>query len=243
MSFEDKDESQIIVALDFKDKKEAISMAKLFTPKLCKIKVGLELFVSCGPSIIKELNSLGYKIFLDLKFHDITNTVLKSCAAASDLGVWMLNVHSSGGKSMMANSKIHLLNKNFTTLLLGVTILTSLDENDIKEIGYNTDINSQVLKMATLCKESGLDGVVCSAEEVKSIKSKFPEKFICVCPGIRIDGEKNDDQKRIITPAMAAKNGADYIVIGRPIIESENPLESLIKIKKEFDNGLKNNEK
>ena len=243
MSFEDNYESRVIVALDFKDRKEAISMAKLFTPELCKIKVGLELFVSCGPSIIEELNSLGYKIFLDLKFHDITNTVIQSCIAASKLGVWMLNVHSGGGKKMMENSKANLLKKNYSTLLLGVTILTSLDENDINEIGYNTDMNTQVLKMATLCKEAGLDGVVCSAEEAKHLKLKFPKNFICVCPGIRSNDEENNDQKRIITPTIAAKNGADYIVVGRPIIKSENPLESLINIKKEFDNGLKNNAK
>ena len=205
MSFEDKDESRIIVALDFKDRNDAISMAKLFQPKLCKIKVGLELFLSCGPSIIKELNDLGYKIFLDLKFHDITNTVIKSCIAASDLGIWMLNIHSSGGKNMMKNSKEALVNKNYSTLLLGVTILTSMDENDIYEIGYNGNIKTQVLKMASLCKESGLDGVVCSAEEAKFIKSKFSKNFICVCPGVRRKDDEGNDQKRIITPAKAAE--------------------------------------
>ena len=144
MSFEDNYESKVIVALDFKDRKEAISMAKLFTPKLCKIKVGLELFVSCGPSIIEELNSLGYKIFLDLKFHDITNTVIQSCIAASSLGVWMLNIHSSSGKNTMVNSKINLVNNNYATLLLGVTILTSLDENDINEIGYKKAVGEDL---------------------------------------------------------------------------------------------------
>ena len=240
MLFEDKDESKIIVAFDFESKNKALLMAKLLDPSLCKIKVGLELYVSCGPSIIEELHSFGYKIFLDLKFHDITNTVVKSCLAASKLGVWMINIHSSGGSNMMISSKKQLIRNNYQTLVLGVTILTSMNEKDINEVGYTSNIENQVVKMAALCYESKLDGVVCSANEAKLIKSKFPENFICVCPGIRNNSDDNNDQKRIITPTQAAKYGADYIVVGRPIIESKNPLESLINIKKEFDSGLNN---
>jgi orotidine-5'-phosphate decarboxylase len=238
MLFEEKDESKIIVAFDFENKNKALSMAKLLDPSLCKIKVGLELYVSCGPSIIEELHSLGYKIFLDLKFHDITNTVVKSCLAASKLGVWMVNIHSGGGSNMMISSKEELVSNNYQTLVLGVTILTSMNEKDINEIGYTGNIENQVVKMASLCYESKLDGIVCSANEAKLIKSKFPENFICVCPGIRNNDDDNNDQKRTVTPAQAAKYGADYIVVGRPIIKSKNPLECLINIKKEFDSEL-----
>ena len=243
MSFDDKEESRIIVALDYNNKKDAVSMAKILRPSLCKIKIGLELFVTCGPSIIEEIHSLGYKIFLDLKFHDITNTVVNSCKVAARMGVWMINVHSSGGKKMMLSSKKKLLDENYNTLVLGVTILTSMQKEDINEIGFTSDIETQVLNMASLCKDSNLDGVVCSAQEAKLIKSNFPENFLCVCPGIRSEHEQINDQKRVMTASMAAKNCADYIVVGRPIIRSNNPLESLIKIKEEFDNGLKSYEK
>ena len=241
MSFDDKEESRIIVALDYNNKKDAVSMAKILRPSLCKIKIGLELFITCGPSIIEEIHSLGYKIFLDLKFHDITNTVVNSCKVAAKMGVWMINIHSSGGKKMMLSSKKKLLDENHDTLVLGVTILTSMQKEDINEIGFASDIETQVLNMASLCKDSNLDGVVCSAQEAKLIKSNIPDNFLCVCPGIRGEHEQNEDQKRVMTASMAASNCADYIVVGRPIIKSRNPLESLIKIKEEFDNGLKKN--
>ena len=243
MLFDDKDESRIIVALDYNNKKDAVSMAKILSPSLCKIKVGLELFTACGPSIIEEIHSLGYKIFLDLKFHDITNTVVNSCKVAAKMGVWMINVHSSGGKKMMFSSKKELVDENYNTLVIGVTILTSMQKEDINEIGLASDIETQALNMASLCKDSNLDGVVCSAQEAKLIKSNSPENFLCICPGIRSEHEEINDQKRIMTASMAAKNCADYIVVGRPITQSNNPLESLIKIKEEFDNGLKIYEK
>ena len=239
MSFDDKEESRIIVALDYNNKKDAVSMAKILRPSLCKIKIGLELFITCGPSIIEEIHSLGYKIFLDLKFHDITNTVVNSCKVAAKMGVWMINVHSSGGRKMMLSSKKELVDENYNTLVIGVTILTSMQKEDINEIGLASDIETQALNMASLCKDSNLDGVVCSAQEAKLIKSNSPENFLCICPGIRSEHEEINDQKRIMTASMAAKNCADYIVVGRPITQSNNPLESLIKIKEEFDNGLK----
>lgn len=235
MSFDDRDSSKIIVALDYDNKKEAIEMANRLNPSLCKLKVGLELFISCGPEIIQDLHALGYKIFLDLKYHDITNTVVKSCLAASALGVWMINVHSSGGKNMMTKCKNEIIKSNKKILILGVTILTSMNENEIREVGYTNNLKDQVLKMAKLCHESKLDGVVCSTQESKLIKSEFKENFICVCPGIRSDNEKNNDQKRISSPKVAATSGADYIVVGRPITKSSDPLASLIAIKKEFD--------
>lgn len=228
----------IIVALDYSQKSKAIDMAKKLDPSLCILKVGLELYVSCGPKIVKDLHKLGYKIFLDLKFHDITNTVIKSSLAAAELGVWMINVHSSGGIDMMSGVANAIKKNNYRTLVTGVTILTSLDDKDIKAIGYSDNTKEQVMKMAKLCYDSDLNGIVCSAEEAKAIKNKFKDNLICVCPGIRRAQDCKDDQKRIITPEMAANNGADYIVVGRPIIDSRDPLESLIKIKKEFNNSL-----
>ena len=228
----------IIVALDYNKENKALDMAKILDPSLCILKVGLELYVSCGPKIVNALHKLGYKIFLDLKFHDIKNTVIKSSLVAADLGVWMINVHSSGGVEMMSGVANTIKENNYSTLVTGVTILTSLDNDDIETIGYSNNTKDQVMKMAALCYDSGLNGIVCSAHEAKNIKNELKDNFICVCPGIRRTEDNKDDQKRIMTPAMAANNGADYIVVGRPITNSKNPLESLIKIKKEFNNTL-----
>ena len=229
---------RIIVALDYNKENKALDMAKILDPSLCILKVGLELYVSCGPKIVNALHKLGYKIFLDLKFHDIKNTVIKSSLVAADLGVWMINVHSSGGVEMMSGVANAIKENNYSTLVTGVTVLTSLDNDDIKTIGYSNNTKDQVMKMAALCYDSGLNGIVCSAHEAKNIKNEIKDNFICVCPGIRRAEDNKDDQKRIMTPAMAANNGADYIVVGRPITNSKNPLESLIKIKKEFNNTL-----
>lgn len=228
----------IIVALDYSKENEALNMAKILDPSLCILKVGLELYVSCGPKIVRALHKLGYKIFLDLKFHDIKNTVIKSSLVAADLGVWMINVHSSGGIEMMSGVANAIKENNYSTLVTGVTILTSLDDKDIKTIGYVNNTEDQVMKMAQLCYKSNLNGIVCSAMEAKIIKKNFTDNFICVCPGIRRVEDSKDDQKRVITPGIAANNGADYIVVGRPIIDSKSPIESLIKIKKEFGNPL-----
>ena len=228
----------IIVALDYNKENKALDMAKILDPSLCILKVGLELYVSCGPKIVNALHKLGYKIFLDLKIHDIKNTVIKSSLVAADLGVWMINVHSSGGVEMMSGVANTIKENNYSTLVTGVTVLTSLDNDDIKTIGYSNNTKDQVMKMAALCYDSGLNGIVCSAHEAKNIKNEIKDNFICVCPGIRRTEDNKDDQKRIMTPAMAANNGADYIVVGRPITNSKNPLKSLIKIKKEFNNTL-----
>lgn len=237
MSYDQESETKVIVALDYDNSDDAILMAKTLDPNLCKVKVGLELFLSCGPRIIDQLHELGYKIFLDLKFHDISNTVEKSCIVASKLNVWMLNLHSSGGTKMMSNAIKKFVKKK--PLLIGVTILTSLDQNEISEIGYLREIDEQVLHMAELCYKSNLNGVVCSVSEVEAIKKRFSNNFICVCPGIRNYNDDQNDQKRIHTPAMAAKSGADYIVVGRPITKSNNPLESLKKVKIEFEKNIK----
>jgi len=236
MSFEHKKNSKIIVALDYDNKKDAIFLANKLDPSLCNLKVGLQLFVSCGPIIIKELHALGYKVFLDLKFHDITNTVVKSCLAASELGVWMINIHSSGGSKMMHQVMKEIKKNKHKTLVLGVTMLTSIDENEMKEIGYINNMEQQVINMAEMSYKSNLNGIVCSAQEAKLVKSRFPNSFLCVCPGIRSFDDNKNDQKRIMTPQMAFDNGADYIVVGRPIAESDDPLNTLKRIKKEFNN-------
>ena len=230
-------DSPIIVALDM-DQKSALELANKIDPQDCEVKVGSQLFTASGPKVIEELKNLGFKIFLDLKFHDINNTVVKSSVSAAELGVWMINIHSSGGKTMMSKVSEEIKKNNHNTLVLGVTILTSLDDDEIKEIGYSKKMEEQVLNMAELCYESNLNGVVCSAREASIIKNKFSDNFICVCPGIRSENNKKDDQKRFVTPSIASNNGADYIVVGRPITSSNDPLESLIKIKEEFDNPL-----
>jgi len=236
MSFEHKNNSKIIVALDYDNKRDAILLAKKLDPSLCNLKVGLQLFVSCGPIIIQDLHTLGYKVFLDLKFHDITNTVVKSCLAASQLGVWMINIHSSGGSKTMHQVMKEVKKNKYKTLVLGVTMLTSIDEDEMKEIGYINNMEQQVLNMAEMSYKSNLNGIVCSAQEAKLVKSRFPDNFLCVCPGIRGADQSKNDQKRIMTPRMAFENGADYIVVGRPITESDNPLDMLKSIKKEFNN-------
>ena len=166
--------SKVIVALDCNNENDALEIANLLDPKLCNLKIGLELFISCGPSIVKKIHNLNYKIFLDLKLHDISNTVLKSINTIGKLGIWMTNIHSSGGKKMMLNAQEELRKVQKDCLLLGVTILTSLNDKDLKEIGFQNNVNNQVLQMASLCHQSKLNGIVCSAYEAKVIKENFP---------------------------------------------------------------------
>ena len=218
---------QIIVPLDM-DHDKAIELAKCFNPELCRLKVGNQLFTSSGPKIIEELNALGYEIFLDLKFHDIPNTVYEAVRSAADLGVWMLNVHIAGGRSMLKKAKEALDSYTQPPLLIGVTMLTSLSNEDVKEIGIN-DISDSILNLASLAKECGLDGVVCSPREASLIKDKLGKDFIAVTPGIRLE-TSSDDQVRVLTPIEAVNNGSDFLVIGRPITKSRNPLESLKEI-------------
>ena len=218
---------KIIVPLDT-DHKTAIELANSFNPELCRLKVGNQLFTSSGPKIIEELTFLGYEIFLDLKFHDIPNTVYESVRSAADLGVWMVNVHISGGRAMMEKAKEALDYYKTPPLLIGVTMLTSLSNEDVKEIGIR-NISDNVINLTNLAKECGLDGVVCSPREVSLIKDTFGKDFIAVTPGIRLETSR-DDQVRISTPIEALKEGSDFLVIGRPITKSRNPLESLEKI-------------
>ena len=225
-------ENRIIIPLDL-DYSQAINIAKTLDPNICRLKVGSQLFTSSGPKVIKELHSLGFDIFLDLKFHDIPNTVHESVKSAADLGVWMVNVHASGGSKMLEASNKALLGYENPPLLIGVTVLTSLSEEEIKEIGLK-GIQGQVIQLAGLVKDNGLDGVVCAASDTTAIKSKFGEDFLAVTPGIRPANSDTNDQSRVATPSEAIKNGSDYLVIGRPVTGSKNPKDALEKIYKEI---------
>ena len=225
-------DNKIIIPLDL-EYSAAIYMAKNFDANLCRLKIGSQLFTSSGPQIIKELNTLGFDVFLDLKFHDIPNTVYEAVKSAADLGIWMVNVHASGGRAMLEASKKALEGFDQPPLLIAVTVLTSLSEDSLNEVGIK-DLSGQVLRLAELTKECDLNGVVCASTDVKAIKNRFGKDFITVTPGIRPNDSKVNDQNRISTPSEAVKNGSDYLVIGRPITESENPTKALEKIIKEI---------
>jgi len=225
-------DNKIIIPLDL-EYSAAIHMAKNFDANLCRLKIGSQLFTASGPKIIKELNSLGFDVFLDLKFHDIPNTVYESVKSAADLGIWMVNVHASGGRAMLEASKKALEGFDQPPLLIAVTVLTSLSEDSLNEVGIK-DLSEQVLRLAELTSECDLDGVVCASTDVKAIKNRFGRDFITVTPGIRPSDSKVNDQNRISTPSEAVKNGSDYLVIGRPITESENPTKALENIIKEI---------
>ena len=222
---------RIIVALDFDKIEQARTLVNQLDPKLCRLKVGKEMFTLYGPSWVTELVDKGFDVFLDLKFHDIPNTVAKACVAAAKLGVWMINVHASGGEAMMKAAK-KALNENFDNppLLTAVTVLTSMDKNEFDNVGYQRDIQTQVKHLAKLAEKSGLDGVVCSAQEAEMLSSQLGENFALVTPGIRPAGTDKGDQSRIMTPSKAIQAGSSYLVIGRPITQSTDPLTSLCEI-------------
>ena len=219
--------SPIIVALDMESKR-ALELAKKLNPQECKVKVGSQLFTADGPIIIDKLNELGFDIFLDLKFHDIPNTVKKAVEVAIKMGVWMLNVHSLGGKEMLRAACEVVEKASIKPLLVGVTVLTSLNDKSLKEVGLGLNTEDQVLLLAELCQNEGLNGVVCSANELSVLRKHLEEDFLLVTPGIRSSGQENDDQKRISTASEAISNGADYIVIGREI---SNEIDPCVKIR------------
>jgi orotidine-5'-phosphate decarboxylase len=224
--------SPVIVALDL-EHTLAIDLARRLDPVNCRLKVGSQLFTSAGPKVIEELSMLGFEIFLDLKFHDIPNTVAQSVKAAANLGIWMLNVHASGGSIMMNAAKEATAELLEPPLIIGVTMLTSLSEEDVNEIGIQ-DISNQALSLASLAKKNSLDGVVCSVNDVRRIKELLGKDFITVTPGIRSSDSLKDDQSRVSTARNAIENGSDYLVIGRPITQSDNPMKSLDSIIKEI---------
>lgn len=219
--------NKVIVALDFNNIDDVINFVSTISPEQCRLKVGKELFTAYGPEIVRKLHDFGFEVFLDLKFHDIPNTVYKAIRVAADLGVWMVNVHASGGREMLERAAQAIQDSMHKPLLIAVTILTSLSKEAVAEIGYARELTEQTLHLAKLSHECGLDGVVCSAHEASLIKSFTSSDFITVTPGIRLQDEKTDDQTRIMTPKNAVKNGADYLVIGRPITQAKNPKETL----------------
>lgn len=226
----EKKDKPVVVALDFAQESLLYNLVDQLDPSQCRLKVGKELFTRFGPQVVKRLQERGFDVFLDLKFHDIPNTVAKAVASAADLGVWMVNVHALGGVAMMeaAHKALEPFGKD-APLLIAVTILTSTDDNTLAQLGLPPAKN-MVPKLAGLAKDSGLDGVVCSAQEVQMIKEHCGVGFATVTPGIRPEGSNKDDQHRILTPEQAVKQGADYLVIGRPITQHQSPLEQLQQI-------------
>ena len=221
--------SPLIVALDM-DQKSALDLANKIDPQDCNVKVGSELFTASGPKVIKELKNLGFEIFLDLKFHDIPNTVRKAVKTAIEMGVWMLNVHSLGGKEMLKAAYEAKETASIKPILIGVTMLTSLDNKSINQVGLKLNIEDQVLLLTNLCKEEGLDGVVCSPNELVLLRENVNKDFLLVTPGIRSLKVKNEDQKRTSTVSEAIEKGADYVVIGREVTTDTDPYKKIKKI-------------
>ncbi|EDQ02208.1 orotidine-5'-phosphate decarboxylase [Shewanella benthica] len=218
----------ILVALDFDDKHAALQLVDQLDPSMCRVKVGKEMFTLFGPEFIKALHKRDFDVFLDLKFHDIPNTVAKAVTAAAELGVWMTNVHASGGLAMMQAAKKAL--EPFgdkAPILIAVTVLTSMSDEELKLIGIDVPAFEHVQRLAKLTQEAGLDGVVCSAHEAQVLKSKLGKEFKLCTPGIRPVGADKGDQHRIMTPPQAIAAGSDYLVIGRPITKAEDPLATL----------------
>ncbi len=226
--------SPIVVALDYPTQAQALAMAKQLNPTQCRVKVGKELFTSAGPQVVEALHKLGFEVFLDLKFHDIPNTCAKACAAAAELGVWMVNVHASGGRRMMEAARNEIDKASHQPLLIGVTVLTSMEQADLAELGLNISPIEQVERLAKLTQSSGLDGVVCSAKEVELISKVCGKDFLTVTPGIRPAGAEQGDQRRILTPAQAKAVGVHYMVIGRPITQAADPALACANIIKEL---------
>lgn len=222
--------SPVIVALDNLTMDKALALADHLDPSLCRLKVGKELFTRYGPAIVQVLQQRQFEVFLDLKFHDIPNTTAQAVLAAADLGVWMVNVHASAGSAAMSLAKQRLLEGNYETLLIAVTVLTSMGNDGLSEIGVTGDLDGQVSRLAQLTKQAGLDGVVCSAREARTLKALCGDDFKLITPGIRLPEDSADDQKRICTPKQALSDGADYLVIGRSITQAVDSKAKLQKI-------------
>lgn len=219
--------SPIIVALDTTSMDAALALADKLDPALCRLKVGKELFTRSGPAVVTALQQRGFDVFLDLKFHDIPNTTAQAVLAAADLGVWMVNVHASAGMEAMSLAKQRLTDGEFDTLLIAVTVLTSMQDETLAQIGVPSKLDEQVSRLAALTLDAGLDGVVCSAQEAKALKDLCGPDFKLVTPGIRMSDDAADDQKRICTPKLALDNGSDYLVIGRSITQAVDPTAKL----------------
>ena len=225
---------RVIVALDYPDAESALQLVRRLDSSQCRLKVGKELFTAAGPDFVRRLVDLGFEVFLDLKFHDIPSTVAKACSAAARLGVWMMNVHALGGERMLSAAREALSGLTRPPLLVAVTILTSMDETDLRTIGLGGAPGDHVIRLATLAHDCGLDGVVCSSRETRELRTRLDSSFRLVTPGIRPSGSRMDDQRRVMTPADAVRNGSTYLVIGRPITQADDPLGILLTINKEL---------
>lgn len=225
---------RIIVALDFSNAGDALQLASKLDSRLCRLKVGKELFTAAGPQLVEKLMTMGFDVFLDLKFHDIPNTVASACKAAARLGVWMVNVHALGGRKMLMAAR-NAIAQGSSTRLIAVTLLTSMDQDDLTDIGLQGQPEQIVERLARLANDCALDGVVCSALEAANLRHQIGKDFCLVTPGIRPANEdQTDDQKRITTPRQAIANGANYLVIGRPITQSADPIRTCQRLNEEI---------
>ncbi len=219
--------SPVIVALDFPRATEALALAEQLSPSECRLKIGKELFTAEGPAVVRAVQDMGFELFLDLKFHDIPNTVASAVAAAADLGIWMVNVHASGGRRMMVAARERLEQGGYATRLIAVTVLTSSERADLVEVGLDIEPVAQVKRLAKLTQDCGLHGVVCSAQEAALLRVQSGEDFLLVTPGIRPEGSEAGDQRRIMTPLQARDAGVSHMVIGRPITQAPDPAAAL----------------
>jgi orotidine-5'-phosphate decarboxylase len=229
---------RVVVALDFPAVDPALALLSGLDPTTCRIKIGKELFTRAGPRFVERVASAGFDVFLDLKYHDIPNTVAAACAAAADLGVWMVNLHASGGRRMMDAAADRLAQLAEPPLLIAVTVLTSLGQDEIGEIGFSGSAADNVRRLAALAEACGMDGVVCSPREVRALRAERAADFVLVTPGVRPAGAALDDQRRIMTPADAIAAGASYLVIGRPVTAADDPAARLAAINAEVENAL-----
>lgn len=221
----------VIVALDFSNEQETLQFVRQLSPDLCQLKIGKELFTATGRALAEKLIHQGFKLFLDLKYHDIPNTVAKACQVAAQMGVWLVDMHTSGGRRMMEAAANAVAGYAQAPKLLGVTVLTSMEQTDLAELGWTQNAEELVIRWAKLAQDSGLDGVVCSAHEVIALRHEINQDFLLVTPGIRLHTDNiNDDQRRIMTPQQALQAGANYLVIGRPITQATNPISILHQI-------------
>ena len=225
----------VVVALDYPSAEPALELAARLSPELCRLKVGKELFTRSGPGLVEQLQQGGFEVFLDLKYHDIPKTVAAAVRAAAELGVWMVNVHASGGRRMMAAAAEALQGFSRRPLLIAVTVLTSMSDDDLRELGYTESAQQRVLRLAALAADCALDGVVCSAQEATALRQARGGEFCLVTPGIRLAGDAAGDQRRVLTPADAIAAGADYLVIGRSITGAADPLAALQRVHRELE--------
>ncbi len=229
---------RVIAALDCDSMDAARRFADLVNPSTCRMKVGKELFTAVGPAVVEYLVGRNFDVFLDLKFHDIPNTVARACRTAASLGVWMINVHALGGRRMLEAAGEAIANSPRRPLVTAVTILTSLVREDLAEVGLHGEVSDHVVRLARLACDAGLDGVVCSSREVSLLRRELPSEFLLVTPGIRPEGFSRDDQKRVMTPAEAIQVGANYLVVGRPLTESQDPAATLSLINNAINASL-----